>query len=179
MKEIWKPILLDDIQERYAVSDLGRVIDLKQNKYLQINDNGAGYKNVGLMGPKSKVRVRYVHRIVAHAFIDNSDNLPQVGHKDHDKENNSVENLYWTTQKQNTADGMAAGRINAKKRGKTKKLLKSHICEIALLHTQGFGVNAIAQKLDFSRTTISSVFNGRSNWELFEFALQETGNSQK
>ncbi len=163
MKEVWKPILIEDVQERYAVSNFGRVIDLKNLKYLTINDNGAGYKNVSLLGPKSKQRVRYVHRLVAQAFIENPENLPQVGHKDHTRSNNVVDNLYWTTQKQNTADGIQAGRINAKKRPNTKRLSAEQICEIALLEHKGFGVNEIAVKLDFPRTTISSVFNGRSN----------------
>ncbi len=69
MKEVWKPILIEDVQERYAVSNFGRVIDLKNLKYLTINDNGAGYKNVSLLGPKSKQIVRYVHRLVAHALF--------------------------------------------------------------------------------------------------------------
>jgi hypothetical protein len=178
MKEVWKPIKDDQVQERYAVSNLGRVIDLKNRKYMNFNDNGAGYMTVPLMGDKSKPKIRYVHRLVAKAFLDNPENLPQVGHKDHSRDNNALENLYWTTQKNNTQDGIKAGRINAKKRGETKKLTKVQICEIALLSTEGYGVNEIAQKLDFPRTTISSVFNGRSNWELFQFALEEIKNFQ-
>jgi len=173
MKEIWKPIILDDIQERYAVSNFGRVIDLKNQKYMIWHDNGAGYMNVGLQGPNSKVRVRYVHRLVAIAFLENPDKLPQVGHKDHTRSNNRLDNLYWTTPKQNTADGIREGKINAKKRPNTKKLTKVQICEIALLSSQGKGVNEIAVMLGFPRTTISSVFNGRSNWELFEFTQKE------
>lgn len=174
--EIWKPLNLDDIdQDRYIVSNLGRVYDFKMENFKRWNDNGAGYKTLPLQSGK-QLRMRYVHRVVAHVFLENPDNLPQVGHKDHNKENNSVENLYWTTQKQNTADGIEAGRINSKKRPNTKKLTKAQVCEIALLSTQGCGVNEIAQKLDFPRTTISSVFNGRSNSELFQFALEEIKN---
>jgi hypothetical protein len=84
MKEIWKPIKLDDVQDRYAINNLGHVIDLKNQNHMNWNDNGAGYKTVGLMGPKSKARLRYVHRLVGEFFLDNPDNLPQVGHKDHD-----------------------------------------------------------------------------------------------
>jgi hypothetical protein len=173
VKEVWRPIILDDFQERYAVSNFGKVIDLKNQKYMMWHDNGAGYMNVGLQGPKSKVRVRYVHRLVAQAFLENPSDLPQVGHKDHTRDNNFVDNLYWTTPKQNTADGIREGKINAKKRPNTKKLTKAQICEIALLSHQGKGVNEIAIMLDFPRTTISSVFNGRSNSELFEFARKE------
>jgi DNA-binding NarL/FixJ family response regulator len=85
--------------------------------------------------------------------------------------------LYWTTPKQNTADGIRDGKINVQKRPNMKKLTKAQICEIALLSHQGKGINEIAVMLDFSRTTISSVFNGRSNWELFEFARKEIENT--
>lgn len=173
VKEVWKPIILDDIQERYAVSNFGNVIDLKNKRAMIWHDKGAGYMSLGLQGPNSKVRVRYVHRLVAQAFIENPDNLPQVGHKYHTRSNNVVDNLYWTTQKQNTADGITAGRINANRPKKNRRVTEDFICQIALLEHQGFGVNEIAVKLDFPRTTISSVFNGRSNWELFEFVRSE------
>jgi len=174
LKEIWKPVVDKVVQPRYAVSNKGRVIDLQQAIYLNYFDNGAGYKVYGLQRiDKSNVAIRYVHRLVAIAFIENPVKLPQVGHKDHNRENNHQGNLYWTTPKQNTADGIRDGKINAKKRPNTKKLSKSQICEVALLSTQEYGVNEIAIKLGFPRTTISSVFNGRSNWELFSFALEE------
>jgi len=177
MEEIWNHICDPVVQDRYIVSNFGRVYDLELDKYLNFFDNGAGYKVYGLQRKdKSNVAIRYVHRLVAIAFIENPENKPQVGHKDHDRSNNVVENLYWTTQKENTRDGIEAGRINAKKRPDMKKLSKAQVCEIALLEHQGLGVNEIAVKLGFPRTTISSVFNGRSNWELFEFAREEIKN---
>lgn len=177
MSEVWKPIILDDIQERYAVSNLGKIIDIKTGKCLIWHDNGAGYMNVGLQGPKSKVRIRYVHRLVAIAFLENPDKLPQVGHMDHTRFNNVVGNLYWTTQKQNTRDGVEAGRINANRPKTNRRVTEAIICEVVLLRSQGRGVNEIAGMLGFPRTTISSVFNGRSNKELFEFVSNEIKNN--
>ena len=42
-----------------------------------------------------------IHRLVAEAFIDNSDKLPIVNHKDENKLNNHVDNLEWCSYKYN------------------------------------------------------------------------------
>lgn len=180
MKEVWKPIQIDLVQDRYAISTHGRVFDLQNQKYLNWSDNGAGYKIVGLQRKdKSNVAIRYIHRLVALTFIENPLNLPQVAHGDHDRSNNNLWNLKWSNQKDNTAEGIEAGRINANRPKTNRKVTPRLICEIALLHSQGKGIHEIAIMLDFPRTTISSVFNKRSNWELFEFAQQEISLNQK
>ena len=89
MEEIWKPIGY----EGYEVSNLGRV---KSYKYNKINGKimkpykaTKGYLQIDLQldGRKRENRVHLaIHRLVAMAFIPNPDNLPQVNHKDEDKQ---------------------------------------------------------------------------------------------
>lgn len=45
--------------------------------------------------------MRYVHRLVASAFVLNRQNLTEVNHKDGDKKNNIASNLEWTTRQKN------------------------------------------------------------------------------
>lgn len=64
MEEIWKHVCDPVVQDRYIVSNFGRVYDLELDKYLNFFDNGAGYKVYGLQRKdKSNVAIRYVHRL--------------------------------------------------------------------------------------------------------------------
>ena len=44
---------------------------------------------------------RLLHRVVAHAFIPNPENKPQVDHKNRDPSDNRAENLRWATRQEN------------------------------------------------------------------------------
>ena len=67
---------------------------------------GSKYKNGYLYIVVNYERHR-VHRIVAEAFIANPDNKPTVDHINRQRDDNSVENLRWTTmeeQRENCCD---------------------------------------------------------------------------
>ena len=166
---IWLEVFIEGVLSKYEVSIDGLVWDRENNSMITINDNGAGYKVVSLHRGRGKTnKMCYIHRLVAMHFLPNPHGYPQVGHKDHNKENNSLENLEWITQSKNTRDGIKAGRINSQKRPNMKKLSKENLYEIAKLESEGVGKSEIARRIGFARTTVSSVFNGRSNKKLFE-----------
>ena len=98
--EIWKEI--SGYNGKYQVSSWGRVRNAETGNILKPYKNGKGYLKVGLMvkGKKNPEKHR-VNRLVAKAFIENPNNLPQVNHKDGNKENNSVTNLEWITNSDN------------------------------------------------------------------------------
>ena len=97
-KEIWKEI--QGYENRYAVSNRGRVMNLMSGKVLKNRINGHGYENV-LLCKNGKHKNYKVHRLVAQAFIPNKLNLPEVNHIDECKTNNNVNNLEWVTASQN------------------------------------------------------------------------------
>lgn len=66
---------------------------------LQLHTNG--YMQVHLKrGAGTRVK-RFVHRLVAEAFLDNPRNLPMVDHGDTNRKNNTVTNLKWVAYSEN------------------------------------------------------------------------------
>jgi len=86
----------------YLISNYGDVVSLKTNKEMSlvINNKNKPYHRVGLM-KDGKRHFFLVHRLVAEAFIDNTDNKPHVNHINEIKNDNRVSNLEWTTNKLN------------------------------------------------------------------------------
>ena len=101
----------------YQISNTGKVKGLKRNKILKPILQRSGYYYVDLQRKR-----RLVHRLVAEAFIDNPDNLPEVNHKDEDKVNNSVENLEWCDSKYNANYG-----TRNKRRGKPIQCIETGV----------------------------------------------------
>ena len=126
MAEIWKDI--QGYEGLYQVSNLGRIksldrivknkngMALKRGKVIQEASLG-NYKKVSLW-KNNKGKAFLVHRLVAIAFIENPDNLPEVNHKDENGCNNSVDNLEWCTHNYNYNYGTRKKRISDKMRGR-------------------------------------------------------------
>ena len=101
--EIWKDI--EDYEEYYQISNLGRIRNKKENRILKPSKSG-GYYHISLRYGNKKEML--IHRLVAKAFIPNPLNLSYVNHKDENKLNNNVENLEWCTAKYNNSYGKGA-----------------------------------------------------------------------
>lgn len=102
MQEIWKPI--DGYEGRYEISNFGRLKSYLQDRNGKIkigNKTFKGYRTALLYDADGNKKWIPIHRLVANAFIENPMNLPQINHKDENKENNHVENLEWCTNAYN------------------------------------------------------------------------------
>ena len=89
----------------YQVSNEGKVKSLnynhtKKERILKSEKDKDGYLQVVLY-KNGKPVMKKVHRLVAQAFLENPQNLPQVNHKDECKTNNSVDNLEFCDNKYN------------------------------------------------------------------------------
>lgn len=108
--EVWKDVV--GYEGLYQVSNIGNVISLRRNykcgpKYLTPFEND-GYHRVTLVVGKSHKNL-LVHRLVAEAFIPNTEGKEVVNHIDGNKLNNKANNLEWVTKKENTAHAIRTG----------------------------------------------------------------------
>ncbi len=88
-REIWKSI---DGYANYEASSLGGVRNATTERILKPADNGEGYLRVGLCrkGIRSK---QLIHKVVAHAWIENPSNKQFLDHINNIKGDNCVSNL--------------------------------------------------------------------------------------
>jgi len=93
------------------VSNKGRVCSMKKEQpvILKARKNRGGYLYLNLCCKNKKHYTAIIHRLVALAFIPNTESKPQINHLDGDKTNNSVNNLEWCTQSENILHSYATG----------------------------------------------------------------------
>lgn len=96
--EFWRPVI--GFEGLYEVNQFGNIKSLlgtkTKGKILKPQERD-GYLRVGLR-KDNKTHWLSVNRIVAAAFIENPDNLPEVDHINGDKKDNRVCNLQWISR---------------------------------------------------------------------------------
>ena len=130
--EEWRPVVGAD--GYYSVSNLGRVrreLGDGQRTYagriLKPGLAGAGYPFVHLRVPGVLRGQRYVHRLVAEAFLGSPPTRRhEVDHLDGVRTNNHVSNLEWVTPSNNQLRAWAAGLIPINHRPSIRKVGEQH-----------------------------------------------------
>lgn len=85
----------------YEITEDGKVYSLKRNIFLKPRLSMDGYNRVCLCNDKFRREYR-VARLVAEAFLEKPVDKTQVNHKDYNRQNDTMDNLEWVTDYENT-----------------------------------------------------------------------------
>lgn len=112
IKEGYKKISIEEEEDEewkeltdypgYSVSSIGRVMSPRGKILTQRIVQGYAKVSISDKG-------RYVHRLVASAFLGKKEEKMDVNHKDRNKTNNKVENLEWVTRSDNMKHAIDTG----------------------------------------------------------------------
>ena len=136
-KEVWRDI--EGYEGKYQVSNKGRIKSLNYRRtgkewVLKPKKRKDGYLMVRL-NKEGKEKGYLIHRLVARAFIPNTENYSEINHKDEDKANNAANNLEWCDRSYNNNFGTRNEKVG-KSNGKPVMCVETNITYLSAHEAQ-------------------------------------------
>ena len=167
MKEIWK--FLPEYNEIYMISNFGRIKNNKTNYIMILKPDKFGY-----IRKRIRNKCYLVHRLVAKAFIPNIYNKKEVNHINGIKSDNRVENLEWSTARENILHAYKTGLNEGSRKAsslrtrgenhRNSKLKEADVLNIRKLRKMGEKVTNLANKYNICTSTVTEICN-RKLWK--------------
>jgi hypothetical protein len=154
----------------YEISEIGEVFGPRGK--IRIFRSGNGLYPTVVLSQNRKQKQFRLHVLLALMFIPNPENLPEVNHKDGDKENYALSNLEWVTHKQNITHAVKTGLLTPPKGEihSCAKLTKEQVQQIRKEYIKGsttHGSVALGKKYNIHSTMILRIVHNK-NWEIYD-----------
>lgn len=117
---------IEGYENLYSVTSMGEIYSYRTKKFLKQEKNHRGYFMVDLYDKYGKKKKYTIHRLVAKAFIPNSNSDLEVDHIDTNRENNNVDNLRWVTAKENCRNPLTLKHSSEARKGEKHYFYGKH-----------------------------------------------------
>jgi len=160
--EIWRDI--PGYEGKYQISNLSRVKNLKTGTILKPDDFGR-YLTVALYDHDLVKKRRSIHRLMGLTFIDNPLNKPQINHKKGIKKINILEDLEWSTAKENVNHAHKTGLTKSKGQDNWCSKLKEK--DVIYIRESCYKVYTVRELANKFNVTIHSIYQimQRRTWK--------------
>ena len=165
--EIWRALLgipgievstLGNIRTLDRVISSEKMTCFKKGRVLKQRGNNYGYLLVNIPIAGKQV-TKLVHRLVAQIFLPNTDNLPEVNHKDGNRMNNNVSNLEWCSHSYNMKYREKFGISNTESLGVPVFAINLTTLKVSKYRSQ----KDASRALGVYQANINKVIKGRRN----------------
>lgn len=157
-RETWRPTEYGS----YQVSSHGRV-RREGGRTLKAFDHPGGYQQVNL-SVAGDVHRRYVHDLVASAYLGDRPSGDIINHLDGDKKHNRAKNLEYASISENALHAYRLG-LQSPKKGEMHpgaKLTQENVHEIRHRYTSGSSLSELAREYGVSPQTVADVARSRT-----------------
>jgi hypothetical protein len=164
--ETWK-VIKD--YPNVEISTFGNIRNINTKKVYAVHERN-GYLAKSFYYDKQSKTIN-IHTLVAKTFIENPLNKPVVNHKDGNRKNNNINNLEWTTIKENNQHALDTG-LNKKNKKKVGKYLNDELITIY------DSIKEAAKENNMSDKHIGTVCRGKRknaggfNWKYIDFCIE-------
>lgn len=162
--ERWKRIW--DVPN-YWVSTKSRVWSAASSSFIEGTPLKNGHIDISLRYDGRRIH-RYLHRLVAEAFIPNPHGYPEVRHLNDDPSDNEIENLAWGTQYDNVHDCIRNGHFRYFTRKDIERANETRRTPIVAIRLRD-GKNSCfisqqeaSRQLGIDQSSINAVIHGRN-----------------
>ena len=168
MKDVFVVEEWKDYIYNYQVSNHGNIRNKITGKILKTNKTGRGYVSVTVsLGSSNNKQCIKIHRAVAELFIPNPNNLPQVNHKNGNKDCNKYWNLEWCDNSYNMTHAYNSG-LHKKYTGSENHNAKLTQVDVDFIKKNyiprdiNYGIRALSRKYGVNKETIRRIVIGKT-----------------